>query len=1066
MAPFSAVQILDGIKEKVDAVFAQGDKLFIASGTTTMRVYRIQEQEDQTISFYDSSTLTLLTTLTQTRGAQTFAIHTSVSLDSSSSNDPSSSSSLSTSPPPSDSVPTITTTLLVGLKKRLLLFRWSDGSSVPSPDPLLLPHTPRSMAFVTPNRVVAAYTSSEQVVIALDPMRVLGEVAKAESLPEGGAAGAGGAGGGGGGESRPMSVASGLGGLGLGGMGGYMGLGTGKGKASVVRVAEGEVLVGRDNVGVLVASNGSFKRPQEIEWPLPPEDTVFAHPFLLSVLPPLPTSLLPLTSTSPALSSLSTVPTIQIRSVETLTNLQTFHLPPSSSLSSAHTIHHLTPSAASSSMLKPPLYFVTTPTERAAFASEGGSRVWCLRMKEVGEVVEELMVKGEYEEGLAVLKGVDERVLGDKVTRQTLLQTLSALTLFRTSPTPQAAQTAIETFISLSINPAKVIALFPEVVSGRFFVPEEEWVELFGGPSKETVLKYAEVEAAEAHEEGGAEEGGGETGGGRRGVMGTLGTLATFGLNRPESIFGGAGEKVGEEGESGGNGNGNGNGGREKVLSAKEKMANQKLSYEALLHYLSDRRQKVLGALAQIPPSSLTPLETSLPPLSAIPKEELLSMPSIPLSRLTPEQVFRVAQVVDTALFKLYLVVRPSLVGSLCRLENFCEVVEVEEQLKERKKYSDLVDLYRTRKNHEKALKLLRELGKDDPDPEDKLDPTIRYLLALGPKYLPLIFETSRWVFEENFDWAMKIFTADPDTVEPLPRHEVLVHLETVSPRAAVSFLEFLIEKLGEKGAEFHDRLAELYLEDVKKGKKSVKEEGPYAKALKFLKSSNLYRPDHVLRYLPDDDLFEARAILLGRLGNHEAALQIYVYRLADYSKAEEYCVRVYQSTTPSTNIFLPLLRIYLLPRPSPNTNADSKSKSKTPATTTTTTPLLIPPALSLIATHSTKLEPLEVISLLPPLLTMQDVHSFFLRTLREGKAKRNDGRVLREIEKTRGEELDWRLLRLQERRVRIGDTRICPQCKKRLGNSVIAVHSPRGEVTHLHCKDAFSLKLREAAGV
>lgn len=217
------------------------------SDLTSLRLFFSSFSSDQTISFYDSSTLTLLTTLTQTRGAQTFAIHTSVSLDSSSSNDPSSSSSLSTSPPPSDSVPTITTTLLVGLKKRLLLFRWSDGSSVPSPDPLLLPHTPRSMAFVTPNRVVAAYTSSEQVVIALDPMRVLGEVAKAESLPEGGAAGAGGAGGGGGGESRPMSVASGLGGLGLGGMGGYMGLGTGKGKASVVRVAEGEVLVGRDS---------------------------------------------------------------------------------------------------------------------------------------------------------------------------------------------------------------------------------------------------------------------------------------------------------------------------------------------------------------------------------------------------------------------------------------------------------------------------------------------------------------------------------------------------------------------------------------------------------------------------------------------------------------------------------------------------------------------------------------------------------------------------------------------------------------------------------------------------
>ena len=61
-----------------------------------------------------------------------------------------------------------------------------------------------------------------------------------------------------------------------------------------------------------------------------------------------------------------------------------------------------------------------------------------------------------------------------------------------------------------------------------------------------------------------------------------------------------------------------------------------------------------------------------------------------------------------------------------------------------------------------------------------------------------------------------------------------------------------------------------------------------YLKALAFLKSSKSYRPDHVLRHLPDDELYEARAILLGRLGNHDGALQIYVYRLADYAKAEE----------------------------------------------------------------------------------------------------------------------------------------------------------------------------------
>ena len=35
-------------------------------------------------------------------------------------------------------------------------------------------------------------------------------------------------------------------------------------------------------------------------------------------------------------------------------------------------------------------------------------------------------------------------------------------------------------------------------------------------------------------------------------------------------------------------------------------------------------------------------------------------------------------------------------------------------------------------------------------------------------------------------------------------------------------------------------------------------------------------------------DLFEARAILLGRLGRHDQALEMYVYRMEDYLKAEE----------------------------------------------------------------------------------------------------------------------------------------------------------------------------------
>lgn len=40
--------------------------------------------------------------------------------------------------------------------------------------------------------------------------------------------------------------------------------------------------------------------------------------------------------------------------------------------------------------------------------------------------------------------------------------------------------------------------------------------------------------------------------------------------------------------------------------------------------------------------------------------------------------------------------------------------------------------------------------------------------------------------------------------------------------------------------------------------------------------------------------MFEVRAILLGRMGKHQAALEIYVYRLNNFAKAEEYVIALW----------------------------------------------------------------------------------------------------------------------------------------------------------------------------
>ena len=104
---------------------------------------------------------------------------------------------------------------------------------------------------------------------------------------------------------------------------------------------------------------------------------------------------------------------------------------------------------------------------------------------------------------------------------------------------------------------------------------------------------------------------------------------------------------------------------------------------ETLLRYLSDRRPKFSGALASL---GVTPAQAHLhPTLSSNSVESLLSLPDgVPVASLVPEQLLRFAQIVDTALFKSYLLIRPRLIGSLCRLDNWCEVEEVEEELRAR----------------------------------------------------------------------------------------------------------------------------------------------------------------------------------------------------------------------------------------------------------------------------------------------------------------------------------------------------------------------------------------------
>ncbi|WVR03742.1 hypothetical protein IAU60_000737 [Kwoniella sp. DSM 27419] len=920
--------------------------------------------------------------------------------------------------------------LVVGCRKKVVVYG-AGKAGLKEAWELNLPHTPRHIIFPSsasslaapplPETIHLLFTSQTSVLLQMNPGSVatrlaVTDITTAPPPPIAGSAAT---------TAQHGEEASGSSSMALGmtgafsGLGGYVGLG---GKAAVplgTRTVGGEVLLAREDLGVFLSSEGNFTRPQSLQWPGPPDALAFSNPYIYSVVSVVPTSTAGSTSAVP-------VPTVQIHLGPTLTLRETLTLPAptAGSLSIAgmtSTASYASSGAPAAKMAaSTKMLIISNPTDKALSQTEGSS-IWALDAGDVGEEVDELVRQGRIGDAIGLVEAVGEDGLSPS-RRLPHLKTLQAVAQVAQGE----YQTAMDTFLIYNINPALVLSLFPqETISGKLHVPKDGWLSLFGS------VEGARLEP-EKHQEGS------DTG--AKGLLRSV--VGLGGLTKKGSVVGLRDSAQKDDAASVKSQE------REKVPPPMngEEAVPPRAALEALMYFLSDRRQKLAGAIA----TNLMPAEDTLPPLSSLSAEEQHALPNLPFVELGPEQLLRMAQVIYTGLIKVYLVARPILVGSLCRIENWCDVEEVEGLLKDQHKYGDLIDLYQGKKMHAKALKLLHELAKEEDDKLDRYPPVIRYLQKLGPSYLDLIFDQSQWIFEEDPDMALQIFTADEPEVEALPRADVMRFLENTNEDSCIGYLEHIIDTLGEEGSEYHDKLAELYLSRVRVAEKrnpDVRGEA-YTKLLTLLEDSKMYRPYRLINTLAANEMPQARAILLGRMGRHEEALRIYVYKLADYPAAEAYCVRAYSA---EPGIFLLLLQIYLRPAPSATNAKPSPSAIS-----------LLEPALSLISKHSTSLPPSPVLDLLPPLVPMNDVHSFFMRTLRDSHSKKNESRLVKSLVSGRKEEVERILLGLEVKKVRITDQRICPQCHKRLGQSAIAVHAPRGEVTHLHCKDLFGAKLAE----
>ncbi|KAJ9657174.1 Vacuolar morphogenesis protein 6 [Neophaeococcomyces mojaviensis] len=459
------------------------------------------------------------------------------------------------------------------------------------------------------------------------------------------------------------------------------------------------------------------------------------------------------------------------------------------------------------------------------------------------------------------------------------------------------------------------------------------------------------------------------------------------------------------------------------------------------------------------------------------------------------QKLLETAKLVDTTLFRAHMFATPSLAGSLFRITNHCDPEVVMNKLEESERYNDLIDFLYGKKLHREALERLERFGKsdrtDDIDPQlHGPDRTISYLQNLPPELIDLILEFSKWPMEAKPEAGMEIFIADTENAESLPRDKVMAFLESIDKAYAVRYLEHIIDELGESTPELHQRLTVLYLEKLKSMSEGHAQDELLTKFLSHLRQSIQYNPARTLAMLPKDNpiFYEATAIVYGKMRQHRQALQIYVSKLNDTAKAEEYCNQVYLQESMSTSqanvsarrvstttaqtedpisesstIYAQLLSLYLSPPPSSGKDTEASPR--------------ISDALSLLARHGPRLPAGSTLNIIPTDLLIKELESYLRGRIRTANTAMNDARMVANLRKAEAVRVQARLLlgtgydgdpganvilpgeamseataKGRRRRIVIDEERICRVCHKRLGGSVISAF-PDGSVVHLGCQ-------------
>lgn len=201
------------------------------------------------------------------------------------------------------------------------------------------------------------------------------------------------------------------------------------------------------------------------------------------------------------------------------------------------------------------------------------------------------------------------------------------------------------------------------------------------------------------------------------------------------------------------------------------------------------------------------------------------------------------------------------------------------------------------------------------------------------------------------------------------------------------------------------------------------------------------------MKQFPENDLFEERAIILGKLKRHEKVLAIHVQILGDIPKAVKYCEEVYDiDTEAAQTIFIQLIEILLKPPTTP------------PYTGVELHPRCLEPnveaVLELLEKHATKLNPYLVLKILPDNIPLIRLKPFLEIALHHSLEVRRNNQVLKGLLYSSNLQLREQVMQLESKSVLVSEFSVCPVCSKKFTNQSAFVRYPNGTIVHYSCRD------------